>query len=205
MSKKYICQALIKPHSAKITSQIKRNSKRTCQLYVYTHEHELYKFMHLRADNNVIQLLLTILFCCVRDDVEEKIGENEQSELTLSLFPSSKQLERWEEAPEQRECVPNSCLSHWQVRKLDTCLTRQSHGGRQKKQRNEHQINVHIIRTTVLFAFPNICSSHPQLIVAEQMILFLFIQTAKKQTLKVFDELRLGILKTRGSTQQAWG
>ena len=150
-------------------------------------------------------VLLTILFCCVRDDVEEKIGENEQSELPLSLFPSSKQLERWEEAPEQRECVPNSCLSHWQVRKLDTCLTRQSHGGRQKKQRNEHQINVHIIRTTVLFAFPNICSSHPQLIVAEQMILFLFIQTAKKQTLKVFDELRLGILKTRGSTEQAWG
>ena len=50
--------------------------------------------MHLRADNNVIQLLLTILFCCVRDDVEEKIGENEQSELPLSLFPSSKQLER---------------------------------------------------------------------------------------------------------------
>ena len=152
--------------------------------------------MHLRADNNVIQLLLTILFCCVRDDVEEKIGENEQSELTLSLFPSSKQFSRWEEAPEQRECVPNSCLSHWQVRKLDTCLTRQSHGGRQKKQRNEHQINVHIIRTTVLFAFPNICSSHPQLIVAEQMILFLFIQTAKKQTLKVFDEeLRLVIPK----------
>ena len=66
MSKKCICRALIKPHSAKITSQIKRNSKRTCQLYVYTHEHELYKFMHLRADNNVIQLLLTILFCCAR-------------------------------------------------------------------------------------------------------------------------------------------
>ena len=144
-------------------------------------------FVHLRADNNVIQLLLTILFCCVRDDVEEKIGENEQSELPLSLFPSSKQLERWEEAPEQRECVPNSCLSHWQVRKLDTCLTRQSHGGgRQKKQRNEHQINVHIIRTTVLFAFPNICSSHPQLIVAEQMILFLFIQTAKKTNVEGF-------------------
>ena len=59
--------------------------------------------MHLRADNNVIQLLLTILFCCVRDDVEEKIGENEQSELTLSLFPSSKQ--RDEKKPQSNESV----------------------------------------------------------------------------------------------------
>ena len=59
----------------------------------------------------------------------------------------------------------------------------------------------------MLFAFPNI-SPHPQLIVAEQMILFLFcfIQTAKKQTRRerseCFDELRLGIPKTRGSTEK---
>ena len=48
----------------------------------------------------------------MRDDVEEKIGENEQSELTLSLFPSSKQRdEKKPQSNERERLVPNSCLS----------------------------------------------------------------------------------------------
>lgn len=50
----------------------------------------------------------------MRDDVEEKIGENEQSELTLSLFPSSKQRDEKKPQSNERErerLVPNSCLS----------------------------------------------------------------------------------------------
>lgn len=79
----------------------------------------------------------------MRDDVEEKIGENEQSELTLSLFPSSKQRdEKKPQSNERERDLSQIRVSHWQVRKLDTCLTRQSQG-REKKQRNEHQINVH--------------------------------------------------------------
>ena len=43
----------------------------------------------------------------MRDDVEEKIGENEQSELTLSLFLSSKQ--RDEKKPQSNERERETC------------------------------------------------------------------------------------------------
>ena len=101
--------------------------------------------MHLHTDNNVIQLLLTILFCCARWCWRENWWKWAKwaDSITVSIIKAA----RWEEAPEQRERERERDLSqirvsHWQVRKLDTCLTRQSQG-REKKQRNEHQINVH--------------------------------------------------------------